>query len=362
MTALHAHDHHDHDHDENPAEHAAGHAADHPHDHPLDDHADGAPHVHPQDARAASKLPWVLALTMVFFVVELVAAHFAESNALRADAIHLLADVLAIAVAWAAFRLSDRRPSARFTFGLRRVEAVAALINALLVLAGAAEIVHEGVESLQEHLHPRTGIMLAVAGCALVVHGINATLLHHDLHGHAHAHPHDRDADRGMSPHVHVLPGGGSPRPGHLSVRGAWIHVVGDALGSLFALLAAAAIRFGAPASVDPIASFFVAALLVFGGVKLLRDAGYVLLESAPAHLPIADVEKVVNGVEGVECVHRLRVWTLGTGYDAIALHVTAKKDGDLSIAAAVERRLRQSFHVDYVCVQVDPPGAHAKR
>jgi cation diffusion facilitator family transporter len=187
-----------------------------------------------------------------------------------------------------------------------------------------------------------------------VVHGINATLLHHDLHGHAHAHPHDHDADRGMSPHVHV--------GGHLSVRGAWIHVVGDALGSLFAVLAAVAIRLGAPPSVDPIASFFVAVLLVFGGVKLLRDAGYVLMESAPAHLPIADVEKVVNGVEGVECVHRLRVWTLGTGYDAIALHVTAKKDGDLSLAAAVERRLRESFHVDYVCVQVDPPGAHTKR
>ena len=353
MIALHAHDH-DHDHDH--PHHAADHAEDHPHDHPLDARADGGehPHVHQQDARSASKLPWVLALTMIFFVVELVAANFAESNALRADAIHLLADVLAIGVAWAAFALSDRRPSARFTFGLRRVEAVAALVNALLVLAGAAEIVHEGYESLQEHLHPRTWIMLAVAGCALVVHGINATLLHHDLHGHAHAHPRDQDEDRGMSPHVHV--------GGHLSVRGAWIHVVGDALGSFFALLAAVAIRLGAPPSVDPIASFFVAVLLVYGGVKLLRDAGYVLMESAPAHLPVADVERVVNEVDGVQCVHRLRVWTLGTGYDAIALHVTAKKEGDLSLAAAVERRLRDSFHVDYVCVQVDPPGAHTKK
>jgi cation diffusion facilitator family transporter len=186
------------------------------------------------------------------------------------------------------------------------------------------------------------------------VHGINATLLHHDLHGHAHAHPRDHDDERGMSPHIHV-----APHAGHMSVRGAWIHVVGDALGSLFALLAALAIRFGAPPSIDPIASFFVAVLLVVGGVKLLRDAGYVLMESAPAHLPVVDVERVVNGVEGVECVHRLRVWTLGTGYDAIALHVTAKKDGDLSLAASVERRLRDSFHVDYVCVQVDPPGAH---
>src|SRR5207248_4136166 len=138
VIALHASDHrhdreHDHDHD-HPAAHADAADGGHPHDHPQDSHADDR-HHHAQDARAASKLPWVLAFTAIFFVVELVAAHLAESNALRADAIHLLADVLAIAVALAGFKLSDRRPSARFTFGLRRVEAVAALINALLVLA-----------------------------------------------------------------------------------------------------------------------------------------------------------------------------------------------------------------------------------
>lgn len=308
--------------------------------------------MHPPDKRAASRLPWVLALTTTFFVVELVAAHFAESNALRADAIHLFADVLAIGIAWAAFRLSDRRPSARFTFGLRRIEAVAALINALLVLGGATEIVAEGIDALREHVRPRAGMMLVVAVIALVVHGINAALLHRDLHGHGHAHPRDHDEERGMSPHVHV--------GGHLPMRGAWMHVASDALGALFAVVAAIAIRFGAPPSVDPIASFIVAALLVFGGVKLLRDAGYVLMESAPKHLPVTDLEREVRGVEGVKDVHRLRVWTLGTGYDAIALHVTAKKDGDLALAAAVETRLRARFHVDYVCVQVDPPGAHA--
>jgi cobalt-zinc-cadmium efflux system protein len=301
--------------------------------------------MHTLDRKSASKLPWVLALTLGFFGIELAAAHYASSNALRADAIHLLADVLAIGIAFAAFKLADRRPTVRFTFGLRRIEAVAALVNALLVILGAAEIVHEGIESLSETTQPRTTIMLVVAGAALVVHGLNATLLHRDLHGHGHTH---------ASPHVHV---GG--KRGHLHVRGAWLHVLGDAVGAFVALVAAAAIALGAPRSVDPIASFLVALMLVFAALKLVKEATMVLLEAAPSHLPIEPIERTVTAVDGVECVHRLRVWTLGTGYDAIALHVTAKAGADLSLAASVEKALRAEFHFDYVCVQVDPPGAH---
>ena len=322
---------------------------DHPHDHPSDRHADGVNADHEGEAKAASKLPWVLLLTSIFFVIELIAAKRAHSEALRADAIHLLADVLAIAIAYAAFKLADRRPSARFTFGLRRVEAVAALFNALLVIAGAAEIVHEGIGALHEGGAPRTGIMLAVAGSALVIHGINATLLHHDLnahHGHGHAHG---------APHVHAGPhatGGGGTG---LNVRGAWLHVVGDALGAFFALMAAAAMRFGAPPAVDPIASFLVAVLLVVGGVRLVREAILVLMEAAPEHLPVEAIEKTVNAIDGVRCVHRLRVWSLGTGYDAIAMHVSADASSHPGLAAQVEAIVRATFHVDYVCVQVDP-------
>lgn len=285
----------------------------------------------------------MLVATLVFFVVELVASFAAQSRALRADAIHLLADVFAIGIAYTAFRLADRRPSARFTFGLRRIEAVAALVNSVLVLLGAAEIIHEGVEALHDGAAPRPGVMLAVAAAALVVHGLNATLLHRDLHGHGHAH---------ASPHVH---GGPGPR---LHVHGAWLHVVGDALGALFALIAAIAIRLGASPRVDPIASFGVAALLVIGGARLIRDASLVLMEAAPAHLPIDAIEATVCEVPGVACVHRLRVWSLGTGYDAIALHVSCSGCADLSLAAKIERALKARFHVDYVCVQVDPPDA----
>ncbi len=318
----------------------------HAHDHPHDAHSDeGAPaHLHP-DARAASRLPYVLAATITFFVLELLASFRAQSRALRADAIHLLADVFAISIAYTAFRLADRRPSARFTFGLRRIEAVAALVNAVLVLLGAAEIVHEGVSALIEGGAPRPDLMLAVAAAALVVHGLNATLLHRDLHGHGHAH---------ASPHVH-----GGPRA-RLHVRGAWLHVLGDALGALCALGAAIAIRFGAPTSVDPIASFAVAALLLTGGARLIREAALVLMEAAPAHLPIDAIEETVGAIDGVCCVHRLRVWSLGTGYDAIALHVSAEGAADLSLAARVERAIKARFHVDYVCVQVDP-GKPAK-
>ncbi|GAC1577210.1 MAG: hypothetical protein NVS3B20_25500 [Polyangiales bacterium] len=337
--------------------HSHDHAHDHPHDHPFDAHADGDRLTHgprSAEARAASKLPWILFLTLAFFGVELTAARYAHSESLRADAIHLLADVLAIGIAYTAFRLSDLRPNARFTFGLRRIEAVAALINAMLVLGGAAEIIHEGIEALSSKVVPRTGIMLAVSAAALVVHGMNATLLHRDLHGHS-----LEGQSHHSSPHIHALPTGRAVSPNvttRLSVRGAWLHVMGDALGALFALSAAVAIHFGAPREVDPIASFFVAALLVTGGLRLVREATLVLLEAAPKHLPVGAIEEAVCDIEGIDCVHRLRVWTLGTGYDAIALHVTATRH-DLGLARLVEARLRARFHVDYVCVQVDAPS-----
>src|SRR5207244_1737377 len=113
---------------------------------------------------------------------------------------------------------------------------------------------------------------------------------------------------------------------GHaLNLRGAWLHLLGDVLGSVAALVAAIIIRFGGPASVDPIASFLVAAILVAGAYRLIRDASIVLLEAAPVHLPVGAVREVILAFPGVQDVHDLHVWTLGAGHDAITAHVHAK-------------------------------------
>lgn len=301
------------------------------------------------ERRQSTRLVVVLLLIGAFFFVELAGAKIARSDVLEADAFHLLMDVFAIAISLFAMRIASRRPSPRFTFGLRRAEPMAALSNGVLVLGLAIELVRDGVEHLGSTVTPRSTIMLGVASAALVVNGLNAWLLHGVMGHHAHAHDHEHEHEHGHG-HGH---GGGPARGHHLNLRGAWLHLLGDALGSLAAFAAGLAIRLGAPPIVDPIASFFVVAILVVGALRLLRDAGLVLLEAAPAHLPVAKVEKELLAVEGVSGVHALHVWSLGTGHDAIIAHVrTTAASPD--VAAKATEHLRKRFTCEYVTVQVE--------
>lgn len=316
----HAHDHAEHDHD-----HEAG---------PRP--ASGARVLHgaftPNEARQARRLAMVIALVGGFFVLELGGAILADSVVLQADALHLLMDVLALGVSLLAMHLAVRRPTPRFTYGLRRAEPVAGIFSALLVLLTTMGIVVEGVEALRGHTPPNSGIMLVVAVMALFVNGLSAWLLHDAIgHGHAHAKVH-----------------------GHtLNLRGAWLHLLGDALGALTAIGAALFIRFGGNAAADPIASFIVAAILLVGALRLLRDALHVLLEAAPAHLPVAAIREVVAAFPGVCGVHDLHVWALGAGHDAVTVHVRSDSN-DPHFGRRLSERIREVLQVEYVTVQVE--------
>jgi cation diffusion facilitator family transporter len=308
-------------------------------------HSTNEPPFTKREAKQARRLGFVLTLISVFFVIEIAGAFAARSNVLKADALHLLMDVLALSMSLLAMRIAVRRPTARFTFGLRRAEPVAAIVNGTLVLLATFEIVRRAIISLQGQETPESGLMLAIAGFALVVNGISAWVLHGAIghHGHAHGHDHGHDHDHGK---------------GHdLNVRGARLHLLGDTLGSVAALAAALTIRFGGPVAADPIASLLVAAILVLGAGRLLRDAALVLLEAAPPHLPVNVVREVIRGFEGVTGVHDMHVWSLGAGHDAIAVHVVAiKNDGHLG--ARLAAHLREKFKVEYVTVQVERDDA----
>ncbi len=312
----------------------------------------------PGEARQARRLGIVLALVSSFFVLELAGAIVANSVVLQADALHLLMDVLAIGVSLVAMRLAVRRPTPRFTFGLRRAEPVAAIFSAVLVLVTTAGIVFEGVGALHDRTPPRAGIMVAVALMALVVNGLSAWLLH-DVIGHPHAHTHDPDNpddhDDDHEDQAHQAHAGG----GHaLNLRGAWLHLLGDTLGALAALGAALVIRFGGHPAADPIASFVVAAILLYGSLRLLRDATRVLFEAAPPHLPLEAIHEVIARFPGVASLHDLHVWTLGAGHDAVTVHVVTRTS-DASLAQRLSERIRSLLHVEYVTVQVEVEGDH---
>ena len=236
---VHAHDAHGHAHEHAHTDehsHAAGAVAT-DEDHPSHAHAHGK--FTAREARQAKRLALVLALITGFFAFELAGAIAARSVVLEADALHLLMDVLALSMSLLAMRIAIRRPTPRFTFGMRRAEPVAAIFNSLLVLGATFEIVREGVAELGGTGHPRPGIMLIVAAAALVVNGLSAWLLHGALHDHGHGHDHAHDAEAPKKLHGHAL-----------NLRGAWLHLLGDALGSIAALVAAIVIKYGGPVSV----------------------------------------------------------------------------------------------------------------
>lgn len=351
------HDHHEHDHD-------------HSHDHDHDDHHHEKPNIpesRPSSAveiveterRASARLVIVLCMIGAFFFVELIGARIAKSDVLQADAFHLLMDVFALAISLAAMRVASRKPNDRFTYGLRRAEPLAALTNGVLVLGVVAELTRDGIEHLRGNSEgPQTTLMVGLAIAALIVNGINAWLLHgamgHGHHGHGHHHHHHGDAHHGHAEHDHDHDAHGAVTHGNtLNLRGAWLHLLGDALGSAAAFLAGIAIKLGAPAIVDPIASFVVVAILFIGAIRLLRDAGLVLLEASPAHLSAAKVEKALMAMEGVVKVHALHVWSLGTGHDAITAHVQSKST-DPRLGANLTAALRKRFTAEYVTIQVD--------
>jgi cobalt-zinc-cadmium efflux system protein len=289
------------------------------------------------EARQAKRLVLVLFLTAAFAGLELAGATLARSQVLLADGVHLLLDVVALALSVAAMRIAVRAPSDRFTFGLRRIEPMAALLNGVLVVAVAVAIAHEAIEGFTEVLAPRPTLMLIVAALALVVHGVSAWLIHDAIEG---THPHDHDAHAGHS-HGHAL-----------NLRAVWLHLVGDVLGSITALFAAIAIRFGASTRLDAAGSLLVALLLLGGAVKLLRDACLVLLDAAPSHLPTRAVRDLVLSEKGVRGVRELRVWTLGAGHDAVAVSVLAE-GGDAQLTGRLRERLRHDLEVEFVTVEV---------
>jgi cation diffusion facilitator family transporter len=322
------------------------------------------------------RLVVVMLITSVFFVAQLAGAIWAESDVLKLEALHVLTDVAALGLAALAMRVAVRRPTARFTFGLRRVEPVAAIFNALLVLGATFLFVREAIADLwQEHGGPHADRMLYVAAGGLIVNGVSAWLIHGAIggaaerrretplakaHGHAHEHAHGGARDAGEPceayDHRHIAHHAHHGRGHVLNLRGAWLHLFGDALGSLAAAVAAVAIKLGSSPKVDALASLVVAGILFYGSVRLLYDAILVLLEASPPHLAVEKVRAAILGTVGVAELHDLHVWTLGAGHDAISAHVSAKS-GDPSLAARVEATLRQHFQVEYVTIQVEVGG-----
>ena len=238
----------------------------------------------------STRLRLVLLVTALFMVVEAVAGWVSGALALLADAGHMLTDVGALALSLFTAMLARRPADPRRTYGYLRWEILAALVNGAVLFGIAAWVVFEALGRIRSPQPVDTGIFLAVAALGLVVNLGSLWMLHGLRHG-------------------------------SLNVRGAYLHVLGDALGSVGALGAAAVIALTGWTIADPLVSILLSLLILFGAWRLLRESTDILLEAVPRHISLEEVRGRMLGVAGVSAVHDLHVWTVTSGVVAMSGH-----------------------------------------
>lgn len=245
-------------------------------------------------------------------VAEVVGGLLSGSLALLADAGHMFTDAGALALSLLAMRMAQRPPTPDKTYGYVRLEILAALVNGAMLLVIAVFIVLEAWERLGDPVGVDGPLMLGVAVVGLGVNVVGALL----LHGHAHD---------------------------NLNVRGAYLHVLGDLLGSVGAIVAAVVIVTTGWTLADPLVSVAIAVLILVSSWRLVREATDVLLEAAPRNLDVSEVVEALKGVEGLDDVHDVHVWTLTSGFVALSAHgVIDDPTQHARILGEVQTRMRE--------------------
>lgn len=264
-------------------------------------------------------------LTAGFMTAEVVGGLVSGSLALIADAVHMLTDTVALAFAWAAFRIARRPATWRHSFGFDRVQVLAAFLNGASLFVIAGWIVYEAVQRYGQPVPILAGPMLVVAILGLLVNMLVFYIL--------------RTGDQD-----------------NLNIRGAVLHVMGDMLGSVAAIVAAVVILWTGWLPIDPILSVVVALLVLRSAWVVAKDSLHILLEGAPATLePEAIRADLIEAVDGVRDVHHIHAWSISQERPMITLNARLSDGAAAAQAvAAIKRRLQERFGIGHATVEVD--------
>ena len=284
----------------------------------------GHTHKHDYGRGRTTPLKIALGLTFLYMIAEAVGGWLTNSLALIADAGHMLTDVAAMSLTLAAIWFASRPATAKKTFGYYRLEILAAFVNGIALVLLSILVIYEAIgrwDSPPAIDGVRLGI---IAFGGLIVNIIAAKLLHG-------GHQHD------------------------LNMRSAWLHVMGDLLGSVAALTAGLLIYAFGWLWADPVTSILISLIIVFSSWRLISASVNVLLEGTPAHIDLAAVESTILETDGVDGVHDLHVWTISSGIDALSAHIShfdSVAHSDLLIR--VRDRLHQQFGIDHLTIQME--------
>jgi cobalt-zinc-cadmium efflux system protein len=269
-------------------------------------------------------LTLTLILTASYCLVEFAGGIFTNSLALLSDAGHMFADVAALGLSLFAIRLAQLPPTANKTFGYHRVEILAALVNALLLWVIVALIFREAFHRFLTPPQVKSSGMIAVATVGLGVNLVSLFVL---------------NRSQGES----------------LNVRAAFVHVLGDALGSVGAVLAGILVLVGNWYIADPLVSVGIGLLILYSSWEIIRDSVDILMQGTPRGMRVQEVEHCLLGIAGVRQVHDLHIWTLTSGRYHLSAHLVICGDNEPhAIIDAAQTRLRERFGISHTTVQVD--------
>jgi cobalt-zinc-cadmium efflux system protein len=271
-------------------------------------------------------LRWVFLLTFIYLMVEVGGGLISGSLALLADGFHMFADAMGIGLSLFAAWLSHRPAPQQRTFGYQRVEILAAFFNALLLLGMGAFILYESFERFQNPEPIQANLMLWVATGGLVVNILAAKLLHQDHHH-------------------------------NLNMKGAYLHVLGDLLGSVGAMVAGGCILFFGWHWIDPFISCLISGLILFSAIGLLKESINILLEGCPSHIDIEDIRHEILKFPGIENIHNLHVWNINMQRAVLTAHLEVTPEAfSGTTLTLVQEALKEKYGLSHVTLQLELP------
>lgn len=280
----------------------------------------------PAGGKLGRRLLLAAGLTGLICVVEVLGGLWTGSLALLSDAAHVFLDVVALAMSYGALRLAALPPNARHSYGYRRAEVLAALVNAVTLLVVAIGIGREAWERWWTPVAVQSGEMLAVAAVGLAANVAVALALRSHTHG-------------------------------NLNARSAFLHVLGDALASVGVIVAAAVMLLTGWYHADPLVSAFIGLLIAYSGFGVLREAVHILMEGVPTGLSTSELTRTLASVEGVLGVHDLHVWSTGSSQSMLSAHVRIA-EASLSespwLLTQLREVLREEYGIDHATLQLE--------
>ncbi len=282
--------------------------------------------IHRRKAENVQRLRWVLLLTFSYFIIELFGSYFSKSIALLADAVHMLGDSSSILIALVAAWVSHFPTGQNRTFGFSRIEILAALFNGILLCGIAIMIVIEAFDRFHEPEQVHGNLMLVVAVGGLIINIVAARILH--------AHQH-----------------------GNLNMRGAYLHVLSDLMGSVGAIVAAGLILAFGWLWADPLISCVIAVLVFYSAMQLILDAVNILFEGSPSHVDVEEVRLKILSFAGIQDIHNLHIWTINSDKIVLTAHLIVDEAAYVpETLGMVQKSLKQDFGLSHVTLQLELP------